>query len=211
MILREVLLPFMVMWGYLDIVEKSQYLQRQDLKTVISIQLNKTAADDPAVKLYLNQADIDDYSFTIVTDGMFNNADKNDLMQIPDFKNNIEFTESVTAGMNKFTNKDGSITHRLDDNSYVLEREGIALPISEEFAKNIYSSNNTVDDLKYKFMQISSKYGNELPENIINEFNNILLDLVKTYSPMDYEAKDYNSLSSYGKKVFEYLDNVISE
>lgn len=184
---------------------------KNTLKTVISVQLNKTAEDDPAVKSYLKQADINDYSFTIITDGMFNNADKNELMQIPDFKNNIEFTESITAGMNKFTNKDGSIIHRLTDGSYVLEREGIALPIGESTAKYIYGINNMVDDIKYKYMQLSNQYKDNIPEDIMDKLNITILDLVKGYSPIDYDAKDYNSLSAYGKKVFEYLDNVISE
>lgn len=184
---------------------------KNTLKTVISVQLNKTAEDDPAVKSYLKQADINDYSFTIITDGMFNNADKNELMQIPDFKNNIEFTESITAGMNKFTNKDGSIIHRLTDGSYVLEREGIALPIGESTAKNIYGINNMVDDIKYKYMQLSNQYKDKIPEDIIDNLQIKILNLVKGYSPIDYDAKDYNSLSAYGKKVFEYLDNVISE
>lgn len=184
---------------------------KNTLKTVISVNLNNSTNNDPAIKSHLKDAGIDSYSFTIVTDGMFNNKEKNDLMQIPEFRNSVEFTENIAAGIRKFNNKDGSIIHRISNNDFVLEREGVSIQIDKNTAKDIQGVNDLVDNLKYDYMSLVHTYGNNIPEEYIKTLNDYIIQITKTYSPVDVNATDYNSLSAYGKSVYKYLDNFISE
>lgn len=184
---------------------------KNTLKTVINVNIDKKANDDNTIKSYLRDAGIDNYSYTIVADGLFNNEDKNLLMQLPDFRNNVEFTEMTSAGMTKFNNQDGSITHRIDKDHYALERDGLFIPIDKKEAVNIYGANDLFNNIKYQYLNIYNTYKGNIPQEYIQYLGNQILELVKLYSPKDKDIENATDLSNDGKDLYKQLETLIIE
>lgn len=182
---------------------------KNTLKTLINVTLTPTMMKDADIKEYAKTAGINGYNFNLVVDNMFNNESKNAIINSPQFKNNVEFTTAVNAGVKQFNNLDGSTLMTDGNGNYGIMDNGVVKPIDRNQAINVYKANKTYDDVVYYYNQQYKQYNGDIPTNVLNSMYSTIFNMVKSISPSDVNATDLNSLSPTGALKFREIINNI--